>query len=154
MNLTVNCRLTVVPNFIASWQREVYVCVQSTCPLCKATRFCLKPISFSASFYSLFCLFHTLLYHYVHWLLLLCSGLTTDFLYNKTNIHYTIDLASTSSLKTEPARWTSRPKEHFVKHQKWIEKGNNAALLNLLTYLTSYLYCKLQNWISDDMQRW
>jgi len=48
----------------------------------------ILPIHFRASFGSLFCLFQTLLFHYVHWLLLIWGGLTTNFLYNKTIIHF------------------------------------------------------------------
>src|SRR6218665_206926 len=51
------------------------------------TPLCLKPISFRASFYSLVCLFQILSFLYVHRLLLLCRGLTANFLYNKTNSH-------------------------------------------------------------------
>jgi len=50
------------------------------------------PISFRASFYSLFCFFQTLLFNYVYWIMLLSGGLTTDlhiYIYNnETNIQF------------------------------------------------------------------
>src|SRR6218665_388882 len=52
-----------------------------------------------ASFYSLLCF--RLLFHYVHRLLLLCRGLTTNFLYNKTNIHCCIRCILTEGERTK-----------------------------------------------------
>ena len=44
------------------------------------TPHCLMPIAYRDRFYSLFCFFKTLLFHYVYWLMLSSRGLATDYM--------------------------------------------------------------------------